>query len=165
MREPLPFDKKNAEDFLEVSKRIQDALHKIQDDPKQKATMANVSALSGVHRNTLRARGWPKDELQKIIEERKEVEHAESASRVSKAKRDKAEKKALEVALTTSREEAAKWFHLYQQATEQNEEVKRQMSLLNDRISHLQEELREARSKSSGMDKTNVTTLTKKLRK
>lgn len=160
MRQPLPFDKKNAEDFLGVTKSIQDAMNKIADDPRQKATIANLSKLSGVHRNTIAHRGWPKEELDKIRSERADAERNINSSESAKADRDKQEKKDLAESLKLSRDESAKWFHLYQQAIGVSEEMKRQMALLNERIASSQEELHKVRQQSKST--SNVRTLSTK---
>lgn len=65
----LPFDERNQQDFMLVTKRIQDALEKMTQDRRIKRTEVNLAKLASCSRGTLRNRQWPMEQLQKLKEE------------------------------------------------------------------------------------------------
>lgn len=68
-RTPLPFDERNQQDFMLVTKRIQDALDRMATDRRVKRTETNLAKLAGCSRGTLRNRKWPMVQLKKLQEE------------------------------------------------------------------------------------------------
>ncbi|WP_150912534.1 hypothetical protein [Marinobacter halotolerans] len=74
------FDEKNEQDFDDVTERINEALLKIASDANISATKTKLASLAGVHRNTIRNRGWPEERLQEIKRQRKtEAEQKKNA--------------------------------------------------------------------------------------
>jgi hypothetical protein len=65
----LSFDDRNQKDFLLVTKRIQDALDKLENDKRLKRTETNLADLAVCSRGTLRNRGWPLARLKTLKEE------------------------------------------------------------------------------------------------
>ena len=65
----LPFDERNQQDFMLVTKRIQDALELMANDRRVKRTETNLARLAGCSRGTLRNRQWPMEQLQKLKDE------------------------------------------------------------------------------------------------
>ena len=68
---PLPFDERNQQDFMLVTKSILDALALMANDRRLKRTEINLAKLAGCSRGTLRNRKWPMEQLHKLKEEAK----------------------------------------------------------------------------------------------
>ncbi|KPY27649.1 hypothetical protein, partial [Pseudomonas syringae] len=73
MSDPRAFDQKNKEDFDQYTKLLTRALFDIGANESLKATVAELSRLTGMHRNTIRQRVWPLDRLE-IIKENRRIE-------------------------------------------------------------------------------------------
>lgn len=65
------FDSRNKEDFDQNTEALSKALQAIASDNKLKATISELSRISGIHRNTIRNRRWPSERLEAIKEQRK----------------------------------------------------------------------------------------------
>ena len=64
------FDKKNTEDYEKITQLITDALQNISSNSNLKVTIKQIVDLTGIHRNTISERNWPKEKLDKIKEDR-----------------------------------------------------------------------------------------------
>jgi hypothetical protein len=65
------FDQKNKEDFDRYSEMLSQSLLDIAGNKSLKATVAELSRLTGIHRNTIRQRVWPLERLESIKENRR----------------------------------------------------------------------------------------------
>ena len=65
------FESRNKEDFDQNTEALRKALQVIASDNKLKATISELSRISGIHRNTIRNRRWPSERLEAIKEQRK----------------------------------------------------------------------------------------------
>ena len=65
------FDQKNKEDFDRYSEMLSQSLLDIASNHSLKATVAELSRLTGIHRNTIRQRVWPLERLESIKENRR----------------------------------------------------------------------------------------------
>lgn len=65
------FESRNKEDFDQNTEALSKALQVIASDNKLKATISELSRISGIHRNTIRNRRWPSERLEAIKEQRK----------------------------------------------------------------------------------------------
>lgn len=65
------FESRNKEDFDQNTEALSKALQTIASDKKLKATISELSRVSGIHRNTIRNRRWPSERLEAIKEQRK----------------------------------------------------------------------------------------------
>jgi len=65
------YDQKNSEDYEMNTLSINKALLEIEQDPKLKATIAQLSKMTGIHRNTITNRDWPIQKLKEIKDKRK----------------------------------------------------------------------------------------------
>lgn len=65
------YDQKNSEDYETNTLSINKALLEIEQDPKLKATIAQLSKMTGIHRNTITNRDWPIQKLREIKDKRK----------------------------------------------------------------------------------------------
>ena len=71
MTDSHAFDQKNKEDFDRYSELLAQALLDIAANDSLKATAAELSRLTGIHRNTIRQRVWPLERLETIKENRR----------------------------------------------------------------------------------------------
>ncbi len=71
MAEAHSFDQKNKDDFDRYSEMLSQALFDIAGNDHLKATVAELSRLTGIHRNTIRQRVWPLARLESIKENRR----------------------------------------------------------------------------------------------
>lgn len=65
------FESRNKEDFDQNTEALSKALQVIASDNKLKATISELSRISGIHRNTIRNRRWPSERLEAIKEQRR----------------------------------------------------------------------------------------------
>jgi transcription initiation factor TFIID subunit TAF12 len=65
------FESRNKEDFDQNTEALIKALQIIASDKRLKATISELSRVSGIHRNTIRNRRWPSERLEAIKEQRK----------------------------------------------------------------------------------------------
>ena len=101
-----PFDTKNQRDFDENTEKLVAAIDKINNTPYLPATIAELSRLTGLHRNAISNRGWPNQKLKLIKEKRKTQEQAETKSTVNKNPI-----KVLEEKLDNAKNELVYWFN------------------------------------------------------
>lgn len=156
MADALPFDEKNAEDFFAYTRKIQEGLELIEQDPRQAVTKANLARLSGVHRNTLRHRalmacptehrdktnaadfGWPYSSLMEIARARRRS--ATDAPQASPEQTLEDKIKQLEQQLAKSRHQVAAWFHRTVELKRERDEARRSITLLAEQQKRLKEE-------------------------
>ncbi len=81
-----------------------------------KATVAQLSEITGIHRNTITNRVWPIQKLKQIKEARKVEE-------ISKKNQELLNKESMEDKLTRTQNEVVYWFNEYQ-------DMKRFLSIL-----------------------------------
>lgn len=105
------YDQKNQDDFIEYSQALNEALLEIQNNKNLKATVAQLSKMTGVHRNTIANRVWPVQKLKEIKEARKLADQ----KREDQERRSAVDKKALlESQLSQTRKEVVYWFNEFQ---------------------------------------------------
>ena len=105
------YDQKNSEDYEANTLLLKKALLDIEGNKELKATITQLSKMSGVHRNTISNRIWPVQELNKIKIARKAKEKARK-EQVRLSTTDV--KNALEAKLNQAQNEAIYWFNEYQ---------------------------------------------------
>lgn len=102
------YDQKNQEDFEKNSELLTKALLEIQNSKKFKATISQLSKMTGMHRNTISSRMWPVQKLKEIKESRAE----EFKKKEERERRNSVDKKALlEEQLDQARKEVIYWFN------------------------------------------------------
>lgn len=112
------YDDKNQQDYDDVTKRLNQALTEIEKNPELPATQAEVARLSGVHRNTVRDREFPKTKLEDIKKSRKEKALQEKLNSRSKAELLTEERDKLAT-------EVVHWFSQYLQAKKDSDDLNR----------------------------------------
>lgn len=102
------YDQRNKEDFERYSESLAEALLQIQNDTKLKPTIAQLSKMTGIHRNTISSRVWPAQKLYAIKEAR-----AEAANKKKEKERRNAvdQQSLLAEQLNQARKEIIYWFN------------------------------------------------------
>lgn len=106
------FDAKNKLDYDRNTELLAQGLMQIASDPNLKPTMAELSRITGIHRNTIRQRDFPAQRLEAIKDNRR---IAVLAQRV-KAEKKQDPKTILMQRLEKSRLEVLYWFNRYQES-------------------------------------------------
>ncbi|GAA5016663.1 hypothetical protein GCM10023206_28610 [Acinetobacter puyangensis] len=101
------YDQKNAEDYEENTLKLKKSLLEIENNPSLKATIAQLSKMAGIHRNTITNRDWPLKHLQRIKEKRSSKDEENKKQRIS-------DKTSLDEKLNQARQEVIYWFNQYQ---------------------------------------------------
>ncbi|MGR5151215.1 hypothetical protein [Photobacterium swingsii] len=101
--EPQAYDEKNKADYDAYTDKISIAQEKISSNAALSPTIAELSRLTGIHRNTLSKRGV-QERLDEIKEERKEQAEKKKAKKKDAVK-------VLEEQLVAAQEEVAFWFN------------------------------------------------------
>lgn len=101
-----PFNIKNQRDFDENTEKLLTALDKINNKPSLPATIAELSRLTGLHRNAISNRGWPNQKLKLIKEKRVIQRQAEAKPTINQNPI-----KVLEEKLDNSKNELVYWFN------------------------------------------------------
>ncbi|HDS1738729.1 hypothetical protein NPS49_02210 [Pseudomonas putida] len=118
MSEPKAFDQKNKDDFDRYTELLSKGLHEIAINDSLKATVAELSRITGVHRNTIRMRVWPLQKLE-TIKENRQIE----ALRKQVSKNKPADPvKVLTEKLESARVEVLHWFGQSNKSEDQAEE-------------------------------------------
>ncbi|HCI76904.1 MULTISPECIES: hypothetical protein [Psychrobacter] len=105
------YGQKNSSSFEAVTSILNNALIDIENDKKLKPTTAQLSKMTGIHRNTISNRVWPVQKLNQIKDTRK----AEEKSRKEKIRANTTDvKNAIEAKLSRAQNEVIYWFNEYQ---------------------------------------------------
>lgn len=137
---PLPFDERNQQDFMLVTKRIQDALAQMANDRRLKRTESNLAKLAGCSRGTLHNRKWPLEQLQKLKEEARSVK--EVAAVEPRATREKARVERYREQLMKNRDELLFWKYKHDALRELVETIEAQRDTYKRRAEELEAQLR-----------------------
>jgi len=106
------FDVKNKLDYDKNTELLAQGIMRIAADPKLRPTIAELSRITGIHRNTIRQRDFPSERLEAIKENRR---IAVIAQRV-KAEKKQDPKTVLMQRLEKSRLEVLYWFNRHQES-------------------------------------------------
>ena len=105
------YDQKNSDDYDANTLLLEKALSDIKSNKRSKVTVAQLSEMTGIHRNTISNRVWPVQELKQIKVSRK----TEEKSRKEQVRLSTANvKNALEEKLSQAQSEVIYWFNEYQ---------------------------------------------------
>lgn len=105
------YDQKNSDDYDANTLLLEKALSDIKGNKRLKATVAQLSEMTGIHRNTISNRVWPVQELKQIRDSRK-TEEKSRKEQVRLSTKDV--KNALEAKLSRAQSEVIYWFNEYQ---------------------------------------------------
>lgn len=110
------FDAVNQERHDKNTVAIHQALQIIRDDYTLKPTVKVLSELSGMHRNSLRNRKWPIEQLDKIKSDR-------NKNIVLEVTKDKSKVASLEDVLDNAKNELTYWFNMAMDLKKQNDQL------------------------------------------
>jgi bisphosphoglycerate-independent phosphoglycerate mutase (AlkP superfamily) len=136
----LPFDERNQQDFMLVTKRIQDALEKMANDCRIKRTETNLAKLAECSRGTLRNRKWPMAQLGKLKEEARSVKDEVAVE--PKATREKARIERYKEQLMKNRDELLFWKYKHDALRDLVETLEGQRDTYKRRAEALEVQLR-----------------------
>tara|TARA_B100001179_G_scaffold204128_1_gene166684 strand:+ start:6643 stop:7155 length:513 start_codon:yes stop_codon:yes gene_type:complete len=105
------YDQKNRDDYDANTLLLEKALSDIKGNKRLKVTVAQLSEMTGIHRNTISNRVWPVQELKQIRDSRK-TEEKSRKEQVHLSTNDV--KNALEAKLSRTQNEVIYWFNEYQ---------------------------------------------------
>ena len=126
------YDQKNSEDYETNTLSINKALLEIEQDPKLKATIAQLSKMTGIHRNTITNRDWPIQKLKEIKEKRK-LKDEESKNHMVVNEISLGEK------LVLTQNEVIYWFNQYQDIKLSFENTNNQLKKLKESNNYYRE--------------------------
>ncbi|EKT4493110.1 hypothetical protein ACF8FG_20835 [Pseudomonas sp. YQ_6] len=106
------FDSRNQLDFDKNTELLAEGIMQIASNSALKPTAAELSRLTGIHRNTIRQRRWPLERLEAIRDSRR----IEVLSQKVKAEKKQDPKTILLQRLENSRLEVLYWFNRFQEA-------------------------------------------------
>ncbi|EKU60982.1 MULTISPECIES: hypothetical protein [Acinetobacter] len=126
------YDQKNSENYEINTLSINKALLEIEQDPKLKATIAQLSKMTGIHRNTITNRDWPIQKLKEIKEKRK-LKDEESKNHMVVNEISLGEK------LVLTQNEVIYWFNQYQDIKLSFENTNNQLKKLKESNNYYRE--------------------------
>jgi hypothetical protein len=139
---------KNDQEFIDVTRRIQNALARIESDQKLKPTQDVLAKLAECSRGTLNNRKWPLDQLRKIKDARKAPvqltveETASGAKEESRIERYKQQ-------LYDSREEVRIWKARFDATAQQLTQAQELLRILHARATASEQKVAATRLPSS----------------
>lgn len=143
----LPFDERNQQDFMLVTKRIQDALEQMANDCRLKRTETNLAKLAGCSRGTLRNRQWPMEQLQKLKEDARAAQ--EQVEVEPRATREKAQVERYRDKLIRNRDELLFWKYKHDTLRDLVETLESQRDTYKRRAEALEAQLRSIATSSN----------------
>jgi hypothetical protein len=118
-----PYDSVNQKAYEYNTELLVNALGTIEKDTTQSATIANLAILTGIHRNTISERKWPKDKLEEIKTDRK--------NKLSQPPKNEVKlEKILGEKLENAKHELVYWFNL-------SNDLKKETTQLNINLSRM----------------------------
>lgn len=157
---PAALQEKNEQEFIKVTRRIQEALARIKDDPKLKATQDVLAQLADCSRGTINNRKWPLDRLREIKTARKAAKQPITDESTSTAKIESRIERYKE-RLYDSREEVLIWKARYDEVGERLAQAQNLNRVLQSRLEAVEQEI----SKLSSTPVSKVVELSPKLPK
>ncbi len=139
-KDNFPFDERNQQDFMLVTKRIQDALELMANDRRLKRTETNLAKLAGCSRGTLRNRKWPMEQLQRLKEESRSAK--EVAEPEPRATREKFQIERYRNRLDKNRDELLFWKYKHDTLRDLIETLESQRDAYKRRAEELEAQLR-----------------------
>jgi bisphosphoglycerate-independent phosphoglycerate mutase (AlkP superfamily) len=139
-KDSFPFDARNQQDFMLVTKRIQHALEQMANDCRLKRTETNLAKLAGCSRGTLRNRQWPMEQLQKLKQDARMAQ--EQIEVEPRATREKAQVVRYRDKLMKNRDELLFWKYKHDTLRDLVETLESQRDIYKRRAEALEAQLR-----------------------
>jgi len=145
---PPALQEKNEQDFVDVTRRIQEALARIESNAKLKATQDVLAKLADCSRGTLNNRKWPLDQLRKIKDARKTTVQV-TIDETSAVAKEESRIERYKQQLYDSREEVLLWKTRYDAAVQQLTDAQVLTRMLRMRLDAAEEEISNLRRAST----------------
>lgn len=121
------YDQKNVDDFESNTNLIIDAIELIKRDDSLKVSLNQIAKLTGLHRNTISDRGWPKgrlDEIKALRSKQKELQEKTTSA--------PSYVRVLEGKLENAFKELVYWYGNYQKIEDEHDQLLKNYSLMTD---------------------------------
>ena len=138
------FDEKNRIDFDRNTDVLAEGILKIANDNSLKPTAAELSRITGIHRNTIRQRKWPLERLEAIKDSRR----IEVLAQRVKAEKKQDPKTILMNRLEKSRLEVLYWFSRFQDSENSAFTFEKRLNTMRESRDYYVKELEKERKKS-----------------
>ncbi len=149
------YDVKNEADFEENTKKLWEALDKIRKTKHYKATISEVSRLSGLHRNTISNRGvFVKDTLREI----KEIKNKEQQIDKAIKEIEKQSETSIEDKLENAKAEIIFWFTRVKSLQDELDQSIINLNRMTDSRNFYEKEMNKAREEGTKL-KEEITRL------
>lgn len=142
------FDDKNRIDFDRNTDVLAEGLLKIANDNSLKPTAAELSRITGIHRNTIRQRKWPLERLEAIKDSRR----VEVLAQRVKAEKKQDPKTILMNRLEKSRLEVLYWFSRFQDSENSVFTLEKRLNTMRETRDYYVKELEKERIKSQAQE-------------
>lgn len=137
------FDEKNRIDFDRNTDVLAEGILKIANDNSLKPTAAELSRITGIHRNTIRQRKWPLERLEAIKDSRR----IEVLAQRVKAEKKQDPKTILMNRLEKSRLEVLYWFSRFQDSENSAFTFEKRLNTMRESRDYYVKELEKERKK------------------
>ena len=141
---PSALQEKNEQEFVEVTRRIKEALAQIERDPKLRATQDMLAKLADCSRGTLNNRKWPLVQLRNIKAARK-APVQEIVDETAALAKEKSRIQRYKQQLDDSREEVLFWKTQYDDAVQQLAQARDLNRILQERLAISKQEFAKRR--------------------
>lgn len=142
------FDDKNRIDFDRNTDVLAEGILKIASDNSLKPTAAELSRITGIHRNTIRQRKWPLERLEAIKDSRR----VEVLAQRVKAEKKQDPKTILMSRLEKSRLEVLYWFSRFQDSENSVFTLEKRLNTMRETRDYYVKELEKERIKSQAQE-------------
>jgi hypothetical protein len=142
------FDDKNRIDFDRNTDVLAEGILKIANDNSLKPTAAELSRITGIHRNTIRQRKWPLERLEAIKDSRR----VEVLAQRVKAEKKQDPKTILMNRLEKSRLEVLYWFSRFQDSENSVFTLEKRLNTMRETRDYYVKELEKERIKSQAQE-------------
>lgn len=154
------FDEQNQVDYEENTKKISEALDKIENDATLSATLAELSRQTGLHRNTLRDRSLIVGDLAistTVSDELSRIKLAKKIKKEQKKQKTKDAVKELEDQVENAKRELVAWFTKFRNLSEEFSQLEIQLNRKDDLVGWYKKELDKERGKVTSLqERINV---------
>jgi len=143
------FDKKNTEDYEKITQLITDALQSISSNSNLKVTIKQIVDLTGVHRNTISERNWPKESLDKIKEDRVKRQLTNKKEKVNQEQKLNEQIKQIKL-------ELVHWFTTAKKLQNDLNQLQHTSDIMTDNRNYYHNELKKERLKVQELQNKNA---------
>ncbi|MBD1564300.1 hypothetical protein P4S52_13210 [Vibrio sp. SA48] len=135
------YDEKNQDDYERNTKLLIEKIDEIERNKNLSPTITQLAELTGIHRNTISAREFPKVRLKEIKKNRLEKKKAEQKEKIP------TQKKILEDSLDNAQKELVYWFQKCSALDTSNKQLQKNLDKMSESRKVYEQMLSEERQK------------------